>query len=58
MRLLKVVAADLLPRDVRGDGQYRNPAAVGVIQTVDQVQVARSATGGAHCQLAGHGRLG
>ena len=57
MGLLEVLPADLLGRDVRGDGQHRDPAAVGVEQAVDQVQVARSAAGRAHRQLPGQRRL-
>ena len=41
--LLEVAGADLRPRDVRGERQHRNPAALGVEQAVDQVQVARAA---------------
>ena len=58
MGLLEVLPADLLGRDVRGDGQHRDPAAVGVEQAVDQVQVARSAAGRAHRQFPGQRRLG
>jgi len=36
-----------------GDRQHRDPAAVGVEQAVDQVQVARPAARRAHRQLAG-----
>jgi len=48
-----MLPANLLRRDVRRDGQHRHPAAVGVEQAVDQVQVARPATGCAHRQLPG-----
>ena len=44
-------------RDLRGDRQHRDPAAVGVEQAVDQVQVARPAAGRAHRQLPGQRRL-
>jgi hypothetical protein len=58
MGLLEVLAADLHGRDLRGDGQYRHPAAVGVEQAVDQVQVARPAAAGAYRQFPGQRRLG
>jgi hypothetical protein len=51
--LLEVVAADLGGRDVSGDRQHRHSAAVGVEQSIDQMQVARTAAGGADRQLAG-----
>jgi len=53
MRLLEILPADLRRRDVRRDGQYRRPAAVGVEQPVDRVQVARPAAGCAHRQFPG-----
>ena len=55
--LLEVIVADLYPRDVRRDRQHRYPAAVGVEQAVDQVQVAWPAAGRAYGQFTGHGRL-
>ena len=58
VRFLEIAAADLLPRDLRGDRQHRYPAAVGVEQAVDQVQVAGPATARAHCHLPGQRRLG
>ena len=39
VRLLEVAPADLLARDVRGDREHRHPAAVGVEEAVDEVQV-------------------
>src|SRR6202034_3434405 len=48
---------DLDPRDVRGDRQHRHPAAVGVEQAVDQVQVAGPAAARADRELAGQRRL-
>ncbi len=53
MRLLEVVRTDFRARDVRGDRQHRNPAALCVVETVDQMQVARAATAGADRQLSG-----
>ena len=40
---LEVSGADLDARDVRGNGQDRRARAVRVVQTVDEVQVARAA---------------
>jgi hypothetical protein len=53
VRLLEVVRTDFRARDVRGDRQHRNPAALRVVETVDQVQVARAAAAGADRQLSG-----
>ena len=53
MRLLEVVRADLGARDVRGDREHRHPAALRVVETVDQMQVARAATACADRQLSG-----
>ena len=58
MRLLEVGAADLGARDLGGDRQHRNAAAMAVEQAVDQVQVARPAAAGADRELAGQLRLG
>ena len=58
MRLLEVLRADLGARDVRGDRQHRNPAALRVEQTVDQMQVARPAAAGADRKLSGQRRIG
>ena len=55
--LLEVGGADLGRRDVRGDRQHRNPAAVRVEQAVDEVQVAGSAASGDDGELAGDLRL-
>jgi hypothetical protein len=51
--LLEVVPADLRGRDLRGDREDRNSAAVRIEQAVDQMQVSRSAAAGAHRQLTG-----
>jgi hypothetical protein len=57
MRLLEVPAADLLSRDVGGDGQHRHPAPVGVEQAVDEVEVARPAARRTDRKIAGDRRL-
>ena len=58
MRLLEVAGADLLRRNVRGDGEYGDTAAVAVEEAVDEVQVAGAAASGADCERAGEVRLG
>ena len=50
---LKEAAADLFAGNVRGDGQHRGSGAVGVVESVDQVQVSRTAGTGAHREPAG-----
>ena len=57
MGLLEVAGADFGAGDVGGDGQNGGGAAVGVVQAVDQVQVAGAAAAGADCQLTGELRL-
>ncbi len=42
---------------MRGDGQHRHPAALGVEQPVDQVQVAGPAAARAHRELPGQGGI-
>lgn len=43
---------------MRGDGKHRLPAAVAIEQPIDQMQIARPTTTGAHRQLAGHRGFG
>jgi len=52
--LLEVVAADLGAGDVGRDRKHRNPAAIGVKQPVDQVQVPWPAAARADRELARH----
>jgi hypothetical protein len=52
MRFLEVGAADFGARDVRGDRQDRNAAALAVIQAVDEVEVAGAAAPRADGDLA------
>src|ERR1700679_1155406 len=49
--LLEVVSSDLSERDLRSNGEDRNPAALAVEQPVDQVQVPGTARAGANCQF-------
>ena len=58
MRFLKVARADLRRRDLRRDGEHRHARTVAVEQTIDEVQIARSAAAGAHREIAGQMRLG
>src|SRR5215469_7483371 len=52
MRLLKIAAADFLARNLSGDGQHRNTAAMAIVEPVDQMQVSWPATSGANRQFA------
>src|SRR5580698_2417137 len=49
---LKIAAADFNAGNLRGDGQHRNTAAVAIIKTVDQMEVAGTAASGAHGKLS------
>ena len=57
MGLLEVSAADLAAGNLRGDGEDRHTAAVAVVESVDQVQVAGTAAAGADRQSPGEMRL-
>src|SRR5437588_3346019 len=57
MCLLKISAADFRTWDLRGNGQNRNTAPVTIIKTVNQMEIARSATPGAHGQASGQMRF-
>ena len=48
---LEVLAADLVARDVRGDREHGNPAAVRIVEPVDQVHVAGAAAACTHCEV-------
>ena len=56
--LLEVGLADLDAGDVRSDGQDRSARALGVVQTVDEVEIARAAGARAHRELPGQLGLG
>jgi hypothetical protein len=58
MRFLEVLRPDLAARDVRRDREHRHPAALGVEQSVDQVQVAGAAAARAHRELTGQRCVG
>jgi hypothetical protein len=57
VRFLKVAQTDFGRRNVRGDGKHRLVIAMTIEQTVDQMQVARTATAGAHRETSGRGRV-
>jgi hypothetical protein len=50
MCLLKITASNLIARNLRSDGEHWNPAAVAIVQAVDQMQIAGPAAAGAHRQ--------
>src|ERR1700682_1189943 len=55
--LLEVSAADLVAGNLRGDGEDGHPAAVTVVEPVDQVQVAGTAAARADGQSSGEMRF-
>ena len=57
MRLLEEPGPDLAARDVGGKRQHRRAAAVGVIQALDEMRVARAGAPGAHREPPGELRL-
>ena len=57
MRFLEVAAAELRAGNVGGDGEHGHPGAVAIVETVDEVRVARPATARANGQRAGQMRL-
>src|SRR6267143_2798507 len=58
MCFLEIIAADLIARNMGGNGQDRHTASMAVIQPVDQVQITWTATPGAYCQGSGKMRFG
>jgi len=55
--LLEVSAADLVAGDLRGDGEDGHPAAVTVVEAVDQVQIAGTTAACADGQASGEMRV-
>ena len=47
MRLLKISTANFVAGNLGGDGEDRDAAAVAIVETIDQVEVAGAATAGA-----------
>src|ERR1700722_3786842 len=56
-RFLKITASFFIAWDLCRNGQHRNPAAMAIIKTVDQMQIAGTTTPGAHCQFSREMRL-
>ncbi len=52
MSLLKISAADFSAGYLRGDGQHGHAAALAIVETVDQMQIARTAAPGANRQCS------
>ena len=50
MGFLKIAAADFRAGNLRGDGEDRDPAAVTVVEAVDQMEITGATTAGADCQ--------
>ena len=57
MRLLKIAAANFRTWNLRGDGKNWNTAAVTIVKSIDQMQIARAATPRADCEAAGQMRF-
>lgn len=58
MGFLKVLGTDLRPRDVRGDREHGDPAALRIEQSVDQMQIAGSAAADADGEMIGECGVG
>ena len=58
MRFLKIPASDFTTWNLRSDRENGNTAAMTIVETVDQMHVARATTSGAHGELAGQVRFG
>ena len=58
MRLLEIGAADFSAGNLRRDGQDRNTAAMGIIKSIDKMQVTWPAATRAHGQTTGQMRFG
>src|ERR1700684_2837571 len=46
--LLKISASNFTAGNLRGNSKYRHPAAMTIVEPVDQMQIARAATSRAH----------
>ena len=57
MSFLKVSTSDLAAGDLCRDRQDGNPAAVAIIEAVDQVQISGTAAPGAYCQRSANMRI-
>ena len=54
---LKIAAADFVAGNLRRNGENRNTVALAVVETIDQMQVAGTATAGADRQSSGEMRF-
>src|SRR5258708_4335110 len=52
VRLLKVGAANLPTRNMRGNGEYWNTVALTIVKAIDQMHVPGPAAPGANCQFS------
>ena len=57
MSLLKIRAADFPAGNLRRDGQNRNAAPMGIIKSIDEMQVTRPTATRAHGQTTGQMRF-
>src|SRR4029077_1366226 len=56
--LLKISTANFLARNLGGDGEDGNAAALTIVEAVNQMHVAGATTSGTYCQLASEMGLG
>ena len=52
MRCLKIIDAELMGGNMRGDGEHGHPAALRIEQAVDQMQIAGAAAASTYGELA------
>src|SRR6202051_2537379 len=57
MGLLKISASNFTAGNLRGNSKYRHPAAMTIVEPVDQMQIARPATSRANGKFPGKMRL-
>lgn len=53
MGLLEISPTDLRRRNLRGDGEHGRAAALGIVEAIDEVKIARTAGAGADSETAG-----
>jgi hypothetical protein len=57
MNLLKISVSNFSIRNLHGNGENGNTAALAVLETSDQMHLSRTITSGAHRQLASEARF-
>ena len=57
MRLLEIAAPDFRARNLRCDRKHRDTAAMTIVKSVDQMEIARPATSRAHREIPGQLRF-